>query len=234
MERCHNSQQNIVVPHPIAKISRQFSSTRERHWLHILSQMFFKPNFNRCWHCANQTQHRWGSVDSHESFRQHSGNEVNRGATATSCVSQRPNANTNADDTNTDILLLKWLLTASTQSRLNTAHAAASHVSQQSHPWRREGWSGKALECTAVATALKVASDCWHRSPATWKTWSPNEHVLTDTTGTQAAFADQENFDLVLSFWILTLEVFCWRTWPEMNLSATGGESFWYWIRCGE
>lgn len=57
-----------------------------------------------------------------------------------------------------------------------------------------------ALECTAVATALKVASDCWHRSPAAWKLRSLPEHVLTDTTGTQAAFADQGNFDHFLIF----------------------------------
>lgn len=57
-----------------------------------------------------------------------------------------------------------------------------------------------ALEFTAVATALKVASDCWHHPPAAWKLQSPHEHVLTDTTGTQTAFADQENFDHSLSF----------------------------------
>lgn len=113
-----------------------------------------------------------------------------------------------------------------------TLHTQQPFVSRQSRPWRRAGWN--ALECTAVATVLKVASDCWHRSPATWKMRSQHEHVLTDTTGTQAAFADEENFDQVLSFWILTLEVFGWRTWPEMNLSATGGERFWYWIRSGE
>lgn len=63
-----------------------------------------------------------------------------------------------------------------------------------------------ALECTAVATALEVASDCWHRSPAVWKLQSLHEHVLTDTTGTQAAFANQENFDHFLGF-----GSWCWR-----------------------
>lgn len=143
-------------------------------------------------------------------------NEEIRGATPPPAWLSNP-VQTPTRTTQTHALLLKWLSTGSIQSCLNSLHTQQPFVSRQSHPWRRAGWSGNALECTAVATALKVASDCWHRSPATWKTRSQHEHVLTDTTGTQASFADQENFDQVLSFGILTLEVFSRRTWPEMT-----------------
>lgn len=59
-----------------------------------------------------------------------------------------------------------------------------------------------ALECTAVATVLKVASDCWHHSTGAWKFQSLPEHVRADTTGTQALFANQENF-LSFGSWCL-------------------------------
>lgn len=81
-----------------------------------------------------------------------------------------------------------------------SAHAAAvcltaiTPLTASRLKWKRTG-----MHCGC--NRPKVASDCWHRSPATWKTRSQNEHVLTDTTGTQAPFADQENFDQVSKFW---------------------------------